>query len=216
MTSKGWRAASAPRANATTMRLAGAIGVSFILHAATLALGGSTSPGHIFRSPGSAAPPLAVSLAYADPTTTRLETGRSASDSGGITPVEMAAPESPAQPAAAPISSGDGLALPEYFPPDALTRLPEALTDFDALFPQNAEPPPGRIQLRLWLSRDGLIDQLAVLQAETPEALTSVALNTFRRMRFRPGEIRGTPVGSVADVVVEFAPGPPPAEVASR
>ncbi len=180
------------------MRLASAVAVSFALHAATLVLTGSVI-GHAGRAPQRTTAPMLVSISYAgavpehpfEPGVVRAEHDAPASPSADVMPSS--------------VTSGPGFVLPEYFPTTVLTRLPEALTDFDTLFPQDAEPPPGRIELRLWLSRDGIIDKLEVLQADAPVALTSVALNAFRQMRFRPGEIRGIPVGSTADIVVEFA-----------
>ena len=192
------------------MRLASAVAVSFALHAATLVLTGVI--GHAGRPPPRATAPMSVNLGHADAAPKRPFEPSVVSD-------ERDAPVSPSADAMpAPAPSEPGIVLPEYFPSAALTRLPEALTDFDTLFPQDAEPPPGRVELRLWLSRDGVIDKLEVLQAETPAALTSIALNAFRLMRFRPGEIGGIPVGSTTDIVVEFAPSsaPPPADTATR
>lgn len=194
----------------STMRLASAVAVSFALHAATLVLarGGI---GHAGRPPQPATAPLSVSLGDADAAPERLFAPGVASDERDV----PATTQADAMPT--PAVSAPGIVSAEYFPSDALTRLPEALTDFDTLFPQEAEPPPGRLELRLWLSRDGVIDKVEVMRTETPEALTNVALDAFRQMRFRAGEIRGTPVGSVADIVVEFAQGQPrPADAVIR
>lgn len=209
MTSNGDCAALTLRTGISTMRMASAVAISFALHAAALAVGG----GQPSRSPAPATDPLTVSLSATEVARGEATEPRSADDA--------TAPQSHPLPSGEPLRDdatpspalGPGPMIREYFPSDALTRLPEAITDFDALFPVNADPPPGRIELRLWLSRDGIIDKLEVLQADAPAALTSVALNAFRQMRFRPGEIRGIPVGSTTDIVVEFAPagGPPPA-----
>lgn len=144
--------------------------------------------------------PLAVSLNHA-PGTPRKLSERSASLLDEPSPADTKSNSPSESPGA---RAAHSIALPTYFPAGALTQLPEALTDFDTFFPQSTEPPPGRIGLRLWLSREGIIDKIDVLDTETPNALTSIALEAFRRMRFRPGEIQGTPVGSQLEVVIEF------------
>ena len=95
--------------------------------------------------------------------------------------------------------------VPAYFPAKALSRLPEALTDFSPALPDSPEARVGgRLELRLWLDREGRIDRIHLLKTALPEVLDEAALAAFRRMRFRPAEIQGVPVAAWLDTVVEF------------
>lgn len=99
---------------------------------------------------------------------------------------------------------------PAYFPAKALSRMPEALTDFNpAIADLAGSHVTGRMELRLWLDRDGRIDRVQLLKTELPDVFSDAALEAFRRMLFRPGEIQGVPVASWSDIVVGFEPSHP-------
>lgn len=92
-----------------------------------------------------------------------------------------------------------------YFPSSVLSKMPQALSDFDPELPATPELKPGsRMELRLRLSHVGEIDGLAILETDVPAALADAVLGAFMRMRFRPAEINGKPVSSESVVVIGF------------
>jgi hypothetical protein len=106
---------------------------------------------------------------------------------------------------------------PYYFPSSALSKMPEALSDFDPDLPAVLELKSGwRMELRLRLSHVGEIDGLDIIETDVPAALGDVALAAFRRMRFRAAEIEGKPVASESVVVIglEADPGSRALEIA--
>ncbi|MBI4986468.1 MAG: TonB family protein, partial [Rhodocyclales bacterium] len=116
-----------------------------------------------------------------------------------------AAPAATAAPAP-PLRDTTAAPAPPYFPSKALSRLPEALTEFVPILPDGAAAHVGgRLELRLWLDRDGRIDRVVLLRTQLPDAVDAAALAAFARMRFRPAEIQGVPVAAWLDTVVEFA-----------
>jgi hypothetical protein len=201
------------------VRLAVALAGSLALHAATLALpGGAAGAGEV----RTAATPAPVSLigSFSAAVAAVPPAEQAAGQTPAIRPLDTSAAAPAAADArhenavriAAPEAVGPAAIPPPYFPADALTRMPEALTAFDPLLPdRQLAPPDGRLELRVWLSADGLVDRVEVMKTEVPQPIAAAAVDAFRQMRFRPGEIRGTPVGSSSEVTIGFATAPPAA-----
>jgi TonB family protein len=93
-----------------------------------------------------------------------------------------------------------------YYPASTLTRLPEAISEFDIRAPAGGDSGlGGKMTIRIWISAKGQIEQLRVIKSELPADYAEAALAAFGKLRFDAGEINGTRVSSWADIVIEYA-----------
>lgn len=141
-----------------------------------------------------------------------------------VSPFDTAAEVSPA--AAAPFQEAlpEGtIALPGlyYFPPQDLSRKPQAVAPVPLEYPENAPVvPKNRIVLRLLISASGDVDKVIVETADVPQELAQLARRAFARAKFQPGLRGDVAVGSQMLVEITFegedTPPPPTALLPAR
>jgi hypothetical protein len=125
-------------------------------------------------------------------------------------------PQSPAGGAAAPASGPEHASLsvaarneaaallplpaparPHYFPVSQLTLRPVVLQDIPANLALDLPDAPAQAAvLRLLINEHGGIDKVIVDESSVPESAAQAIAEAFRSIRFRPGELEGTPVKS--------------------
>lgn len=102
---------------------------------------------------------------------------------------------------------------PYYFPPQELSRKPQAATPIPLDYPENA-PPVARnhVVLRLLISEDGDVDKIIVETADVPKELELLARQAFAQAKFQPGLRGDTPVKSqmLVEITFEGENAPPP------
>ncbi len=122
---------------------------------------------------------------------------------------------------AAPQRSGLGLLPIEgitYYASSQLTKRPtplnEVALDDPAIVPVIAS---GKMVMTLWISAQGEVENAAVEESELPGLFTRPAIEAFKRLRFRPGELNGRSVGTIMKIEVNYederASGKSPARV---
>jgi TonB family protein len=95
---------------------------------------------------------------------------------------------------------------PSYYPASELSRMPEAVSNFNPHLPAMEDNGiGGQMSMRLWINESGGIDRIKLLASEVPETFANAALAAFGEMRFSPGEIEGMAVKVWVDVVIEYA-----------
>lgn len=105
-------------------------------------------------------------------------------------------------------SSGLGVEIPEmrYFSSDLLTVRPYPLTQLES--PDLREPlqnvGEGRVVLRVWVSNVGEVTATETESTNLPIAVHEAVVSAFQRIRFKPGEIDGKPVGSILRVEMTY------------
>lgn len=103
---------------------------------------------------------------------------------------------------------------PYYFPPQELSRKPQAAAPIPLDYPENA-PPVARnhVVLRLLISEIGDVDKIIVETADVPRELELLARQAFAQAKFQPGLRGDSPVKSQMLVEITFegenAPHPP-------
>ena len=115
------------------------------------------------------------------------------------------------------------IALPGlyYFPPQDLSRKPQAVAPVPLEYPENAPVvPKNRIVLRLLISAAGDVDKVIVETADVPQELEQLARRAFARAKFQPGLRGDVAVGSQMLVEITFegedTPPPPTALLPAR
>ena len=102
--------------------------------------------------------------------------------------------------------SANAAPFPAYYTAKALSRMPEAIGQFDVQPPAGGdERITGKLSLRLWIDEAGTLERLKILASELPKAYEDAAVAAFGRLRFTPGEINGVAVRTSLDVVIEYA-----------
>ena len=105
-------------------------------------------------------------------------------------------------------SPGVGIEVPElrYFLSDLLTVRPYPLTQLES--PELRKPllngSVGKVVLRVWVSDVGEVTAIETEFADMPIAVYEAFVTAFRRMRFKPGEIDGKPVGSILRIEMSY------------
>lgn len=102
---------------------------------------------------------------------------------------------------------------PYYFPPQELSRRPQAAAPIPLDYPENA-PPVARnhVVLRLLISEIGDVDKIIVETAGVPRELELLARQAFAQAKFQPGLRGDTPVKSqmLVEITFEGENAPPP------
>jgi len=109
---------------------------------------------------------------------------------------------------------GRGAALPRpyYHPASELTEPPLARAAIEPSFPSGA-PPTGRVKIRLYISAQGTVDAIDIIEAEPAGEFEQATLRAFSEARFRPGYKDGDAVRSQLALEVRFGePLPMPAQ----
>lgn len=86
-----------------------------------------------------------------------------------------------------------------------LTVRPKALTEVDideSLLSEDKAV--GRVVLILWVSKSGEVVSVDVESSDYAEPTTALVQNGFRRLRFSPGRVGGTPVNSTMKIEVTY------------
>ena len=108
---------------------------------------------------------------------------------------------------AAQLPSSPALAPePDYLLGARLDPGPRPLDSIEPEYPESANLQEGKVVLRLLISDTGGVDNVAVVRAEPKGLFEDAALEAFRKARFAPGMVLGTPVKSQITVEVEFLP----------
>lgn len=169
---------------------------SLVLHAGGVALldafyGAPHSTDQISRRPA----PLHVAFLDA-----RLSSVRSNSPGNGTFAGGSATPSLP-----------EGLVSlpgPYYFPPQELSRKPQAAVPVPLDYPENAPlVAKNRVVLRLLISETGDVDKILVETADVPRELEALARQAFAQAKFQPGLRGNTPVKSQMLVEITFEGG---------
>lgn len=104
------------------------------------------------------------------------------------------------------LQDSDSFALPPtWYPANSLSRMPHPITQFTPKSVPGDDGSGGKISVRLWIDETGNLDHLVLLGSDLPKEFEEAALTAFHNMRFRPGEIDGTPVKAWVDIVIEYA-----------
>ena len=100
----------------------------------------------------------------------------------------------------------NAISLLGYYPASRLSRMPAAISLFDIQSPAGGDTGiGGKLTIRVWIGVNGGVDDLRILSSGLPAVYERAALAAFEKMRFAPGQIDGTAVGSWADIVIEYA-----------
>ncbi|HEY6898897.1 MAG TPA: hypothetical protein VI279_16680 [Rhodocyclaceae bacterium] len=116
---------------------------------------------------------------------------------------ELPAPPPGQQGAGSPSAIG-------YFPFKALSKEPEAIGEFLPKLPAlpGGLTGKGKLTIRIWINPAGSIDRVELLTGDMTYAYRQAMLDAFSKMTFKPGEINHLPVGTWADVVIDFPAAP--------
>lgn len=94
-----------------------------------------------------------------------------------------------------------------YFSLDELDERPIVIQDIPEDPPELRDlPQGGKLILRLWINEEGKVVNAEPVSSELPKAFIDSARNGFLMSRFAPGRIHGNAVGTVMDVVLNYAP----------
>ncbi len=177
--------------------------VSLLLHLLVIAwpaAGRSVGDG---RTAGDLRPaPLHAALnpAPAVPAPSIRQSARAADSASELAPVPRAAP------------SADGGAAqrrpgPRFYPSAALTTKPVALEEPEF---ENGDAVAGELLLTLWIDERGAVVAVADDGGDLPPDRRRAAADAFRRVRFTPGEMNGSKVGTVMRIAVNYDDEPLP------
>lgn len=116
--------------------------------------------------------------------------------------------------ASAPLPEGRvSLPGPYYFPPQELSRRPQATAPVPLDYPENAPlVAKNHVVLRLLISEAGDVDKIVVETADVPGELEALARLAFAKAKFQPGLRGETPVKSqmLVDIIFEGERSLPP------
>ncbi|HZW24213.1 MAG TPA: hypothetical protein VFF26_01905 [Gallionella sp.] len=94
-----------------------------------------------------------------------------------------------------------------YFGLAELDERPFVIQDIPGDPPELQDfPQGGKLILRLWINEEGKVINAEPVSSELPKAFIDSARNGFLISRFAPGRIRGNAVGTVMDIVLNYAP----------
>ena len=95
---------------------------------------------------------------------------------------------------------------PAYFSSDLLTVRPYPITQLET--PDLRKPLQkgnfGRVVLRVWISDTGVVSSTETEFSDMPTAECEAIVAAFQRMRFKPGELHGKPVGSIFRIEMTY------------
>jgi TonB family protein len=96
-----------------------------------------------------------------------------------------------------------------YFPLKALSKEPEAISEFTPRLPTlpGGAQGKGKLTIRIWINAAGSIDRVEILEGTMTSAYRQEVLAAFGKMAFTPGEINHLPVATWADVVIDVPNG---------
>ena len=119
------------------------------------------------------------------------------------------APTGPATPPPAPGSDAGPPDPGRFYGTHELSRAPRPMDDVDLDIPEAALlTRAGTLVLTLRIDASGQVVAYAVDAPELPEEFTTALAETFRAVRFSPGEIAGHKVSSVLKVEISFDAAP--------
>jgi protein TonB len=95
---------------------------------------------------------------------------------------------------------------PNYRAATGLDVSPRALQSIDLEYPQAAGTIEGTVTLRLLISSNGDVDDVAVVSATPPGYFEASALEAFAKAKFSPGYFLGIPVKSQIFIEVGYTP----------
>lgn len=105
------------------------------------------------------------------------------------------------------------IAAPTYYRTDQLTKPPRATSQPQVDVPRTvARSVSGKVVLLLWIDERGNVNSVQVESSNLPETVSGMAAETFRKLRFVPGEIEGRRVRTLMRIEVDYVGGkrPPP------
>jgi TonB family protein len=188
------------------LRLAGAIVLSFLLHALVIVM---PSPGTGKQSARAAPRSLDVRVEQGEATAPRTEPARAAIPAIPPPPPRPAPGE--AAGATERLSRGlDLLPTPAapYFTIEHLTKQPLATSQPLLTVPrQTARYVSGKVMLKVWINELGGVDEVEVEHSTLPATVSSIAAEAFRKLHFAPGEVDGRPVGVLMRVEIAYVDG---------
>jgi len=203
-------------------KIGAALAASFAIHAGFLILPllgvGAPASGVAWRTTGLPQAALTARLSkrpVANPDAAEIQT-----PPGPTARLEPSAPQPPAvvDNVATPQHDGAGL-LPiegdNFYPSVQLTERPVALAelalDYRAVGPIVGS---GKMIMTLWITAQGEVEKAEIDESELPAPFAGPAIDAFKRMRFKPGELHGRSVGTVMKIELtledERAPALPP------
>lgn len=94
----------------------------------------------------------------------------------------------------------------EYVLASLLDVSPYPLADVTPEYPESAGNQRGRVVLKLYISENGVVDDLVVVRASPRGFFEDAAITAFAKVRFSPGIKTGLAVKSQLAVEVEFSP----------
>ena len=95
---------------------------------------------------------------------------------------------------------------PDYRSSIGLDPPPRLLQDIQPEYPEDGDLQVGTVVLRLLISDQGLLDDVAVVRSSPAGIFENAAVAAFRAAKFSPGKLLGTPVKSQMTVEIEFTP----------
>lgn len=95
---------------------------------------------------------------------------------------------------------------PDYRSSIGLDPPPRPLQDIQPEYPEDGDLQVGTVVLRLLISDQGLLDDVAVVRSSPAGIFENAAVAAFRAAKFSPGKLLGTPVKSQMTVEIEFTP----------
>lgn len=98
-----------------------------------------------------------------------------------------------------------------YFTKKELSKNPRLVSAVSLVAPRGVSLPAGaKISLQLWISENGRVDRLVVVQTNVPVIMTESAVAAFKAAQFQPGEIDGETVKSQLAIEVSYELDAPP------
>jgi hypothetical protein len=95
-----------------------------------------------------------------------------------------------------------------YYPTRQLTRPPQVLNELELADPEvRSGVASGKIILKLWISVAGEVVRISTEETELSETVTGSVVEAFLKLRFKPGELDGQPVGVVMVIEVDYDEG---------
>jgi len=95
---------------------------------------------------------------------------------------------------------------PDYRSSIGLDPPPRPLQDIQPEYPEDGDLQVGTVVLRLLISDQGLLDDVAVVRSSPAGIFENAAVAAFQAAKFSPGKLLGTPVKSQMTVEIEFTP----------
>jgi TonB family protein len=106
------------------------------------------------------------------------------------------------------VGESPALLVPHYFPLSELDLPPYAREDVNADPDVLDLPQTGRVILELWVSSDGEVTKIEIIESNVADTAVAVIGNIFSRTRFVPARKGGIAVNARIRIEVAFAPPP--------